>query len=240
MCYNLNMTIKTPLEILGLALGISGAIAGVYIIVEQLFKSTIYTVFLSAIPIFVRAFFPNDAVITWFAIQANRNLYTNWSIALIYFVLTPIIFALFIGCWLFLALALLGIFNIGVIWLIAWFILIAINHIVSATGQYAAEIKFHDRRLGATGITKRMFSDLPKTGKRCSYYFLTNWVRAPWTALRLWLITFLFVLLHWPAWLVQIIPAFRFDLTIRKTRRYYYSWYAAIFIIAGLVLTTLF
>ncbi len=234
------MTIKTPLEILGLALGISGVIAGVYIIVEQLFKSTIYTVFLSLIPIFARAFFPNDAAITWFTIQANRNLYTNWSIALIYFVLTPIIFALFIGCWLFLVLALLGIFNIGVIWLIAWFILMVINHIVSAILQYATEIKFHDRRLGANGIIKRMFSDLPKTGKRCSHYFLTNWVRAPFTALRIWLITFLFVLLHWPAWLVQIIPAFRFDLTVRKTRRYYYSWYAAIFIIAGLVLTTLY
>ena len=57
------MTITTPLEILGLALAISGAIAGVYIIVEQLSKSTIYTVFLIVIPIFVRAFFPNDVAI---------------------------------------------------------------------------------------------------------------------------------------------------------------------------------
>ena len=176
----------------------------------------------------------------WFTIQANRNLYTNWSIAFIYFVLTPVVFVLFAGFWLFLALALLGIFNIGMTWLIAWFILTFVNHMVSAIMQYAAEIKFHDRRLGVNGIMKRMYSDTTKTGKRCSYYFLTNWVRAPFTALRIWLITLLFVLLHWPAWLVQVIPAFRFDLTNRKARRYYYSWYAAIFIIAGLVLTTLF
>jgi len=234
------MTINTPLEIFGLALGISGAIAGVYIIVEQLFRSTIYTVFLSVVPIFARAFFPNDAAITWFTIQANRDPYTNWSNALIYFFLTPILFALFTGFWLFLVLALLGIFNIGVTWLITWFIFIAINHSVSATGQYAVEIKFGDRRLGTAGITKRMFSDLPKTGKRCTYYFFTNWVRAPYTSLRIWLITFLFVLLHWPAWLVQIIPAFRFDLTNKRTRQYYYSWYAAIFIIAGLIFNTLY
>lgn len=234
------MTIKTPLEILGLALSISGAIAGVYIIAEQLFKSTIFTVFLRAVPAFLQAFFPNDAAIMWLTVQANRNLYTSWHIALIYFVLTPTILVLFIGFWLFLILALLGIFNIGIIWLIIWFILIVINHMWSATSQYALEIKFHDRRLGAAVITNRMFSDLPKTMKRWSYYFLTNWVRAPFTALRIWLITFLFVPLHWPAWLVQIIPAFRFDLTVRRTRRYYYSWYAAIFIIAGLVLTTLF
>jgi len=104
--------------------------------------------------------------------------------------------------------------------------------------NFELEYKAHNKH--ATGITKRMLSDLPKTMKRWSYYFLTNWIRAPFTALRICLITFLFVLLHWPAWLVQIIPAFRFDLTVRRTRRYYYSWYAAIFIIVGLVLTTLF
>ncbi|MBE3140157.1 MAG: hypothetical protein IMZ53_06200 [Thermoplasmata archaeon] len=234
------MAIKTPLEILGLVLGISGAIAGVYIIAEQLFKSTVFTIFLKAIPAFLQSFFPNDAAILWFTVRANQNLYTSWHIALIYFVLTPTIFALFIGCWLFLMLALLGIFNIGIKWLIIWYILVAINYMWSATNQYALEIKFHDRRLGAKGIINRMLSDLPKTMKRWSYYFLTNWIRAPFIALRICLITFLFVLLHWPAWLVQIIPAFRFDLTIRRTRRYYYSWYAAIFIIAGLVLTTLF
>ena len=234
------MTIKTPLEILGLALSISGAIAGVYIIAEQLFKSTVFTVFLKALPAFLQSFFPNDATILWFTVQANKNLYNSWHIALIYLVLMPTIFALFVGCWIFLVLALLGVFNIGTKWLIIWFILIAVNYMWSATNQYAVEIKFHDRRLGVNGIINRMLSDLPKTMKRWSYYFFTNWIRGPFTALRLCLITFLFVLLHWPAWLIQTVPVFRFDLTNRKIRRYYYSWYAGIFIIAGLVLTTLF
>ncbi len=234
------MTIRTPLEILGLALGISGAIAGVYIIAEQLFKSTVFTVFLKVLPAFLQSFFPNSTTILWFTVQANKSLYNSWHIALIYFVLMPIILALFVGCWIFLVLALLGVFYIGTKWLTVWFILITVNYMWSATNQYAVEIKFHDRRLGVNGIINRMLSDPLKTIKRWSYYFFTNWIRAPFTALRLCLITLLFVLLHWPAWLIQIVPAFRFDLTSRKTRRYYYSWYAGTFIVAGLVLTTLF
>jgi hypothetical protein len=124
----MNMIVKTPLEILRLTLGISGAIAGVNIIVEQLFKSTIFTVFLNAIPAYLRVSFPSDELITWFTIRANRNLYTSWDIALIYFVLTSITFALFIGCWAFLVLTVTGVYNIGVTWLIVWFIFVIIDY----------------------------------------------------------------------------------------------------------------
>lgn len=234
------MSIQTPLGMLGLALGICGAIAGANIIVEQLFGSTLFTTFLKAIPAFLQSFFPNDATILWFTVRANRNLYGSWDIALIYLVLIPTVFLLLVGCWLFLILKLLGIFNIGTVWLIVWFVVVVFDYGVSASNQYALELKSHDRRLRVLGIKNRMYSDPVKTLKRWSYHFLSNWVRGPFTALKILLIIVLFVLLHWPAWLVQIVPAFRFDLNSRKTRRYYYAWYAFIFIAMGLILSTLF
>lgn len=60
---------------------------------------------------------------------------------------------------------------------------------------------------------------LPHTNmpKRWDHHFVTNWVRAPFAGLRISLIVVLFDLLDWPAWMIHIIPAFRFDLTNRKT-----------------------
>jgi hypothetical protein len=233
------MSIQTPLGILGLALGICGVIAGANIIVEQFFNDKLFSAFLKAIPVFLQSFFPNDATILWFTVRANRNIYDSWDVALIYFVLVPLLFALLTGCWVFLILALVGVINIGTIWLIIWFVLTAINYGWSASNQYALEIKSHDRRLGVEGIKNRMRSDPAKTAKRWSHYFFADWVVAPFVALRIFFIEFLFVLLLWPAWLLRLIPDFRFDLTSRKTRRYYYAGYSAVFVIAGLVLASL-
>ncbi len=221
-------------------MGISGAIAGSYIIVERLTGSTLFSIFLKVMPALLRAILPNDETILWFTIRAERNLYGSWDVALIYLLLLPIVFSIFLGCWVFLILKLLGIFELGTVWLILWFFVVAIDYFISSSNQYALELKYHDRRLGIQGIKNRMRSDPFKALKRWSYYFISNSVRAPYTTLKVLLITVLFVLLHWPAWLIRVIPAFRFDLTNRKNRRYYYAWYAAIFIIAGLLLNTLF
>jgi hypothetical protein len=234
------MELKTSLEVLGLVLAISGVIAGSYIVVETLIRSTVFSVFWKVNPAFLRSFYPNDIAILQFTIRANGSLYSNWGVALIYLFLLPIVFSIFVGCWVFLILRLLGIFDIGPIWLTIWFILVAINHILAAVGQHALEIRFHDHRLRTLGITNRMLSDLPNTMKRWSYYFLTNWIKAPITTLLLLLIIVLFVLLHWPAWLIQIVPKFRFDLTNARIRRYYYAWYAVIFGVSGLILAFIF
>jgi hypothetical protein len=214
------MELKTPLEILGLALGISGAIAGSYIIIERLIKTTLFSLFLKAIPLYIQSLIPYDATINRFIVHANRDFYSSWDVAFIYLLLMPIIFVSFAGCWVFLVLKLLGILDIGTIWLIIWFIFIAIIYWWSASAQYAWELKFHDRRLGKQGIMNRMWLNPFKTVKRWNYYFWSNWFRAPYTTLKLLLIVALFVLLHWPAWLIQIIPTFRFDITIRKNRRW--------------------
>lgn len=234
------MLVLTPLKILGIALSITGIIAGGYTLVEWLVSSTLFSIFRTVIPIFLQSVFPNDSTILWFVNRTTRNLYASWDVALIYFFLMPIELILFAGCWLFLILKLLGRFNIGTPWLIVWFIGIALVYVVSASNQYALEIKSHDRRLRYQGIIKRMFSDSKQTIKKWNYYFWKNWIIAPFTALKIMAIVFLFVLLHWPAWLIQIFPPFRFDLSEAKTRRYYYLTYSVIFLISGLLLTTLF
>jgi len=233
------MSINTPLGALGLALGICGAIAGANIIAELLFRSTIFSLFLKVIPAILHSVLPNDAAILWFTDRANKNLYGSWDVALIYFAFMPIIIAFYVGCWVFLILDILGVFDIGTTWLIVWFALVTINFMGAAVGQYALEIRFNDKRLREKGVENRMLSDPIKTIEKWSYYFFSNWIMAPFTAIKIFLIVFLFVLLQWPAWLLRIIPAFRFDLTSRKTRRYYYAGYSAMFIMAGLVLTSL-
>jgi hypothetical protein len=233
------MSIYTPLGALGLALGICGAIAGANIIAELIFRSTIFSLFLKVIPAILQSVLPNDAAILWFTDRANKNLYGSWDVALIYFAVMPIIIAFYVGCWVFLVLDILGVFDIGTKWLIVWFALVTVNFMWAAVGQYAFEIRFNDKRLRKKGVENRMLSNPIKTIGKWSYYFISNWIMAPFTAIKIFLIVFLFVLLQWPAWLLRIIPAFRFDLTSRKTRRYYYAGYSALFIIAGLDLTSL-
>jgi hypothetical protein len=59
---------------LGLALGICGAIAGANIIVELLFRSTVFSLFLKVIPVILHSVLPNDAIVLWFNARTARNL----------------------------------------------------------------------------------------------------------------------------------------------------------------------
>jgi hypothetical protein len=230
------MSIHINLGLLGLALAILGIIAGVNIVVELLFNNPLFTAFLNVIPVYLQSIFPNDPAILRFTIKAKENLYNSWDIAIIYLVLMPVVSMLFTGCWLFLILALLGVFNIGTVWLIIWFVVTAVLYFMSASNQYAIEIVSDDRRLRSKGVTKRLYADPMKTIKRVSIQFVINWVRTPLAALGILLTEILFVLLHLPAWLIKIIPAFRFDLSDKQVRTRYYAFYALIFGIAGAVL----
>ncbi len=54
---------NAPLAILGLALSISGIIAGGYLLFERLFSSKLFSIFLTFTPIFLQAMFPHDPTI---------------------------------------------------------------------------------------------------------------------------------------------------------------------------------
>jgi hypothetical protein len=230
------MPIHVNLGLLGLTLVILGIIAGVNTVVELLFTNPLFTTFLNVIPVFLQSVFPNDPEVLRFAIRAKGNLYNSWDIAIIYLVLMPVVSMLFTGCWLFLILALLGVFNIGTVWLIIWFVVTALIYLVSAKDQYTIEIVSADRRLRSKGVKNRMLADPIKTMQRVSIQFVINWVRTPLAALGILLTVLLFVLIYWPAWLIKIIPAFRFDLSDKQVRTRYYAFYALIFGIAGAVL----
>jgi len=233
------MSIHINLVFLGFVLGSCATIAGINIVVEQLFRGALFTSFLQLAPVLMQSFLPNDTTTLWFAVRANKSLYNGWDVALIYLVLLPMVFMLFVGCWLFLVLALLRVFNIGALWLIIWFVVTAVVYFVSASNQYALEIKSHDKRLGVPGVKNRMFADPMKTVKRVSFIFVVYWVSAPLGTLAIYLITVLFVLIHWPAWLIQTIPALRFDLTNKRERQVYYGWYAAVLGVTSLALVLL-
>ena len=171
------MPIHVNLGLLGLTLVILGIIAGVNTVVELLFTNPLFTTFLNVIPVFLQSVFPNDPEVLRFAIRAKGNLYNSWDIAIIYLVLMPVVSMLFTGCWLFLILALLGVFNIGTVWLIIWFVVTALIYLVSARDQYTIEIVSADRRLRSKGIRNRMLADPIKTMQRVSIQFVINWVR---------------------------------------------------------------
>jgi hypothetical protein len=52
--------------------------------------------------------------------------------------------------------------------------------------------------------------------------------------LEIFLMVLLFVLLQWPAWLLQ--PILRFDLSNTQTRTTYYACYTLVFGIAGTIM----
>jgi hypothetical protein len=225
-----------PLAILGLVLSISGTVAGGYLLIERLFNCTFFAIFLNLTPRFIQSVFPRDPTITWFTIHVNRNIYASWHVALIYFLLLPIVFSVMVGFWVFLILRLFGVYYIGTAWLCIWFVVLCLSYFRSAINQYAVEVKAKHEKADAEDLKKYMIQDPKTLFKRGTFYFFLNWIKAPFTTLELLLIVSLFVLLHWPAWLIQIFPRIRLDLNDSEARRRYYAGYMVVFLVSGLIL----
>lgn len=182
--------------------------------------------------------YPSSTFTPWFSLRAQRNIHESWDVALLYFVLLSIIFPIITGCWVFLILAILGVLNIGIFWLIIWFVSLFFLYLVSASTQVAVEIKSKHPRANADRILRYMREDKPiNTIKRWLYHLFRNWFIAPFTCLRLLFILFLLLLLDGPAWLTMILPQGPIlDLSDDEVRKYYYIGYSVFFIIAGLIL----
>lgn len=204
--------------------------------IERLFSSTLFSIFLKLTPRLIQSLLPRDAAIIWFTTHANRNIYASWNVALIYLLLLPTVFSLMIGFWVFLILRICGVYNIGTAWLCVWFVVLCLSYSWSAVNQYASEVIAKHKRAKAETITKYMIQDPKILLKRCSFYFFMNWIKAPLTTLKLVLMIFLFVLLHWPAWIIQIFPRIKLDLTDSDTRTHYYVGYMLLSVIPGIVL----
>jgi len=231
------LELKSPLAILGLVLSTSGILAGGYLLIERLFNRVLFSTFLTLTPRLLRAFFPYEPTIAWFEIRSNRNLYQSWDIALIYLLLLPIIFSLFIGFLPFFILKVLGVYDLGTAWLSIWFVFLCLNHLWAAVNQHAVEIKAQHRRATVETIKQRMKQDPRVTSKRWVSYFFSNWIKAPFTTLQLLITVVLFVLLHWPAWVIQAFnKGTKLDLSTNETRRNYYIGYMLLFTIIGLFL----
>lgn len=241
MYYNESMLeLKSPLAILGLVLSTSGIIAGGYVLVERLFTCTLFSIFLTLTPRFLQSFFPHNPTITWLEIRSNRNLYQSWDVAFIYLLLLPVLFFLFTGFWLFLILKVLGVYDLGTAWLGIWFIVLCSNNMWAAVNQYAVEIKAQNNKATVETITQRMQRNPIATLKRWGFYFFRNWIKAPLTTFQLLLTVVLFVLLHWPAWLINGVTGWNINLEDNNARKYYYTGYTVLFLLAGLVLMFLF
>ncbi len=230
---------RTPIELLGLILSISALIAGAYLLMERLFAYRVFSVFLALTPKLLQSLFPHDATIAWFTIRSGRSLYDAWDVALVYLFLLPALFVIEVGCWVFLALRLAGISYIGTSWLFSWFVFNWFIYSWSAVNQYAVEIKIKNKKATPEGIKKSMIEDPGLTLKRWIYYFLRNWLVTPLIASALVLIIILFVLLHWPAWVIKAFPKIHLNLDNKRSRTYYYLTYMLLAGIPGLVLTFL-
>lgn len=230
----------SPLAFLGLALSISGVLSLGYILVERLVSTKLFSVFLKLTPKFLTSQFRYEPAITWFNDRSSRNLYDCWDISLIYLFLLSLILIVVVGFWVSLVLRILGIYNIRTILLIMWFaVLFAIN-VVAASNQHAVEVKTQHKIATVEKVKEYMKENQLNTLKRVAYYFLRNWVETPFTTLKLLLIIVMFILLHWPAWLLKGVKILKIDLNDNNTRTYYYIAYGVPASVAGFLLVFFF
>lgn len=227
---------QSPFAFLGLALLISGVIGAGHILIERLVTTKLFSIFLTLTPKLLTAQFNYEPAMVWFEARSRKNLYDCWDISLIYLFLLSLILAMTVGFWVFLVLRILGIHNIRVSLLIIWFVLLCISNGVAAANQHAVEIKFQHRRATAERVKEYMRENPEHTLKRCAYYFLRNWVGTIFTTLKLLSTIVLFILLHWPAWLLRGIRILKIDLNDRKNREYYYITCAVLASVAGSLL----
>ena len=231
---------QSPFAVLGLALSISGVISLGYGFVERLVSTKLFSVFLILIPNFLLSQFRNESAIAWFKVRSSRNLYDCWDISLIYLFLLPLVLIMAVGFWVFLVLRILGIYNIGTSALIVWFAVLCVSNVWATVNQHAIEVKAQHKRATIERVEEYMMENPPNTLKRWAYYFLRNWVEGPFTTLKLLSIIVLFVLLHWPAWLLKGVKILKADLNDKDTRTQYYITYGVLASVAGLLLTFLF
>lgn len=227
---------KTAYAILGLALCISGTIATGYILIERLFFSKLFSIFFVLTPDILQSQFKHDPAIAWFKIRSNRNLYDCWDIGFIYLFLLSLVLIMTVGFWVFLVLKILGVNSIGTFSLIIWFAVLCSHNMWSVVNQHYVEIKARHKRATVERVKRYMMEEPLNTLKRWCFYFFSNWIRTPFTTLKLLLIIILFVLLHWPVWLLKSVGILKIDLNDANIRKYYYTGYTVIFLVAGLLL----
>jgi len=228
---------RSSLDILGFAFSIAGAIAGGYALIEKLFGLSLFSLFWKITPAVMQSSSPTMTFTPWFSIRAQRNIHEAWDVALFYFVLLSIIIPVMAGCWVFLILAILGIYNIGIFWLAIWFVSLFFLYLVSASTQVAVEIKARHPRANVERILRYMQEEPIITIKRWFYFLFRNWLIAPLTGLKLLFILFFLLLLDGPAWLTMLLPRGpRLDLSNDDVRKYYYIGYSVFFIVTGLIL----
>lgn len=142
--------------------------------------------------------------------------------------------------WVFLVLRVLGVYNIGTSLLILWFVVLCVSNGVAAVNQCAVQIKFQHNRATAEGVEEYMRENPEITLQRCAHYFLRNWIGTILTTVRLLSTVVLFLLLHWPVWLLKGMRVLRTDLNDSKAREYYYVAYGVLASVAGSLLVFFF
>lgn len=234
----------SPLAFLGLALSISGVISLGYVLVERLVSTKLFSIFLTLTPNFLLSQFGHEPEMIWFKVRSNRSLYDCWDISLIYLLLLSLVLIMEVGFWVFLVLWILGVYRINtyllIILLIVWFAVLCFANVWAVVNQHYIEVKSQHKRATQKRVIEYMTEDPWNTLKRWGYYFLRNWVGTPFTTLKLILTWVLFILLHWPAWLLKGIKILKMDLNDKNTRKDYYIAWGVFASVAGLLLIFLF
>ena len=236
------------LEILGLLLVVSSFIVAGHTLVERIFNYSSIVVLTEYLPKFLKAYIPSNAFITWYEIRSLRlNFYGDWHVVLFLTGCTTLTFALFSGFWALLVLKVLG-FNISNYWLLSYCLFLAFIYFWSSINQTFIKMAIlHKDELTFIRNTHNnidtndmigVFVKYPKQIMRyIVLYFFVNWVKSPVTSLGILLVLMLLVVMHWPAWLTNVLPnRYHIDITNSDTRRNYYIGY---FVSAGVLGTIL-
>ena len=87
------------------------------------------------------------------------------------------------------------------------------------------------------GIRAYLYQHLAEFGRLWVMFNVRNWFITPITSLRLLSILLLSTIIHWPGWLVNVLPkTTKIDLNDAVTRKYYYITYMVVTGISGSIL----
>jgi hypothetical protein len=235
---------QSPFAFLGLALSISGVISLGYGFVERLVSTELFSVFLKLVPNFLFSQFRYEPAIVWFKGRSTKSLYDCWDVSLIYLFLLSLLLIMEVGVWVLLVLWIFGVYSIRtyllIILLVIWFAVLCFTNMWAVVSQYYVEVKAQHKRATEKKVIEYMMESPGNTIKRWGYYFLRNWVETPYTTVKLLLIIVLFILLHWPAWLLKGVKILKADLNDKDTRTQYYITYGVLASVAGFLLTFFF
>jgi hypothetical protein len=226
-------------DVIWLVVSLSGAAATAHLVIERMFGSPMFSMFVKVIPRLMTTLYPYEPAFSWFEQKTNaESIEEAGDVCLVFLVALLAVVFLMLGFWVVLVMRLASKWHVPTPVLLIWFFALFVGNVVSAANQTAITFKMIPPPVKTVnGVRNRMLRDPLATAKVAMKYFAQDWVLPIFHSLKLLLTVILVIVLYWPAWVIHATQRnHRLDLAKSDVRTLYFGTYSLFCVVAAVLL----